>query len=54
MKVRVIDTYRDLQLNRTVLEGETITVSKDRAEYLLKLKLVEVVEEPKRTRKKAR
>lgn len=38
--VKCINPYRDMQLGKTIREGEFLTVEKDRADYLEKLNLV--------------
>ncbi|MBU5480894.1 hypothetical protein [Blautia sp. MSJ-19] len=46
MKIRVIHDFYDKENNlelRTV--GETMTVKKERAEYLVKMKIAEIVKE---------
>lgn len=40
MTVRCIATYRDIQLDRTVKEGEKFTLDKERAQYLIDLGLM--------------
>lgn len=44
-KVKVIRPYKDLELKRTVLLNEILTVTKERANKLLAKELVEVVKE---------
>ena len=40
--VKAIKTYKDIELNRTITPGEEFSVWSDRAEYLYKLRLVEM------------
>jgi glycosyltransferase involved in cell wall biosynthesis len=40
--VKAIKTYKDIELNRTITPGEEFSVWNDRAEYLYKLRLVEM------------
>lgn len=44
-KVKVIRPYKDLELKRTVLLNEILTVTKERANKLLTKELVEIVKE---------
>lgn len=46
MKIRVLHEFKDVQNNlkiRTV--GETMTVAKDRADYLVSMKVAEIISE---------
>lgn len=41
MKVKVIKPYKDLQLNRTVLLNEVLSVAEERGKHLISKGLVE-------------
>lgn len=46
VKLKVLKTYKDLTLNRTVKKGETITVTEDRAKKIMasKDRLAEIIQ----------
>lgn len=45
MIVKVTKTYLDLRLRRVVLQGEQLEVTKERAEELMRLGVIEIVAE---------